>query len=742
VNTASRLTGLLLAGLFLALHLPFLPPSLEDLDSINFALGVRDYDVARHQPHPPGYPLFIAAAKGLHRAGLNEVHALSLLGVVAGALAILALYPIFRELDRDRPVSALTWMAVVLVVTAPLYWVTSARPLSDVTGLAAALAVQAMMLSAAGVRPLAVAAFCAALAVGIRSQVVWLTLPLLALSVWRLPRVVRGRGAIETAVAYLAGALVWLVPLMIVSGGPQAYWRAFSSQGAEDLSGVAMLATTPTLRQLVKALQYAFVWPWGYWQAGAVVLLLAAAGGLHVLWRSRGGGPEQSRTALATLTAAFAPYLVFDLLFQETITTRYALPLVVPVAYLAVRGASLLPRWPAFALVGLIAGASAVMDDATMNGIGRMDAPIFRLIGDMHDTAANGGGATRPVLAMHRREEFDLRRPIQWAGDRMPPFSRRLPSPPKHEWLELVKYWNGGGRDPIWFIGDPLRSDLALVHGDRRPSLYRWPFDLKMLVGGARPNELDWYVVDAPAWYLGEGWHLTPETAGIAREDRKGPGLGGITGWIRRGVSATTLMVGGRNLAPGSVPTRVHIRVDGVVVDEVSVPPGFFLRMLTVPATAGGDYATVAIDADSPELEIEQFDAEPAGRLVFGFADGWHEQEYNPATGVLWRWASDRATIRVRAEGHAAALTLRGEIEAASSSHVTIRVGEAVAAQFDVGRSFARTVVIPASLLGAPESTITIESSASYVPAETRWRSRDARRLGLKMLECRVTAAS
>ena len=46
-----------LAGLVLALHLPWLPSWLEDLDSFNFALGLRHFDVAQHQPHPPGYPV-------------------------------------------------------------------------------------------------------------------------------------------------------------------------------------------------------------------------------------------------------------------------------------------------------------------------------------------------------------------------------------------------------------------------------------------------------------------------------------------------------------------------------------------------------------------------------------------------------------------------------------------------------------------------------------------------------------
>ena len=52
-----------IAALFLFAHLFSLPPSLDDIDAVNFALGVRDFDVARHQPHPPGYPLFIALGK-------------------------------------------------------------------------------------------------------------------------------------------------------------------------------------------------------------------------------------------------------------------------------------------------------------------------------------------------------------------------------------------------------------------------------------------------------------------------------------------------------------------------------------------------------------------------------------------------------------------------------------------------------------------------------------------------------
>ena len=100
----------------------------------------------------------------------------------------------------------------------------------------------------------------------------------------------------------------------------------------------------------------------------------------------------------------------------------------------------------------------------------------------------------------------------------------------KHEWRELVKYWNEVGRDPVWFVADPLRSDLALIDDPPWRASYRWPRStvwptaLPMLLGGVRPNEMDWYVIDPPGRYAGEGWSLTPETAGVANEDRKRPG--------------------------------------------------------------------------------------------------------------------------------------------------------------------------------------------------------------------------
>ncbi|OFW29808.1 MAG: hypothetical protein A3H97_19830 [Acidobacteria bacterium RIFCSPLOWO2_02_FULL_65_29] len=743
-----RLGAGLLAVAFAALHVPFLPASLEDLDSINFAMGMRDFDVARHQPHPPGYPVFMLAATLLHAVVPSETHVLALLAILAGAAAALALVALFRVLDGpDPPAPMQPLVAALVAVASPLFWITAARPLSDLFGLAAALAAQVMILSARDTRSLVAASACAALAAGVRSQAVWLTVPLLALALGR--RVLTSRlalvpGSIRLAagvgVGYLAGALAWLVPLVMLSGGPAAYGQALVQQGADDFTGVVMLWTMPTLRQLARVLQAAFISPWASAPIAVFVLALAAIGFGRLV---RGARP-----ALVTLAAAFGPYLMFDLVFQESATTRYALPLVVPVAYAAAQGASAFRSTVLVAALVALSAFNVFNNTVELSGYSSMKAPAFRLLEDMAFSASSRAPTSLPVLAMHRRHDLDLRRPIAWAGDRMPMFGARLPSPPKHEWLELVKYWNGGGRARVWFVADPPRSDLALVRRQRPPARYRWPFSLPYAMGGIRPSEMDWHAIDPPDWYLGEGWALTPETAGVAREDGRGPSQGGSGGWLRRWPVRTTMVVGFRNLA--GPPARARVAVDGRIIDELTIGPGpgrlLRLRMLPTGDLSGaGDYAELMITVEPPgaDVAITQFDAQPSSRLLFGYGEGWHEHEYDPERGRLWRWTSERATLRVHAAGRAVKLRLEGEIEEASTSHVTIRAGGRVVSEHDIGETFSIEATVPAELLAGDEASITIETSEWYIPAE-RWlrRSTDQRHLGLKVFSCVLAPAS
>ena len=132
---------LAVAALFVCLHLAWLPRHLEDIDSINFALGLRHYDIAAHQPHPPGYPLFIAFARVFAAAvspftpdvAARDAIAMAALAGVSGACVVVLLYRILRELWDDVPASGSAPPAVLgtlLAAATPLFWVTASRPLS------------------------------------------------------------------------------------------------------------------------------------------------------------------------------------------------------------------------------------------------------------------------------------------------------------------------------------------------------------------------------------------------------------------------------------------------------------------------------------------------------------------------------------------------------------------------------------------------------------------------------------
>jgi len=617
-------------------------------------------------------------------------------------------------------------------MTAPLYWFTAGRPMSDVAGLAAAVAVQAMTLAATTVRAMTIAGLCAGLAVGVRSQVAWLTLPLLVLSVVEGVPKVGGRFAAvaaRTLAAFVAGALVWAVPLVVASGGPAAYWRALFDQGTEDLSNIQMLWTAHDPRAVAEALYYAFVAPWATWPMAWAVFVLAAFG---LAWCAR-----HARVTLLRLTAAFGPYLVFDLLFQETFTGRYALPLVVPMAYLAAAGARRLPRQSGLVLVTALAMFAAHLSGSSLAAYSSRKAPAFRLLDDLR--AARSAEAEAPVLAPDRRQSFDLRRPITWVGDAMPDTARTLPAPPQHEWLEAVKYWNSGGRAPVWFLVDPMRESLDLVqHG--APIEYRWSLPFPVLMSGVRPSEVDFYRVEAPEWYVGEGWALTPEAAGVAEADGRGLSAGAIEGRVRR--ADGVLMIGGRNLDPAARP-RVVVAVEGQPPEEFVVPPGPFLRF--IPLSFAGleqpaAYAGVTVRALPPaRVAIEQFDASPRRPLV-GFGEGWHEREFNPGTGRGWRWLSERGELQIRTRTPRVVLHLEGESPRknfARASRLVVRSAGLIVYDQRLESDF--SIDIP---LANAADVITLETDQTFVPADRRRNSADRRHLGLRISSCELRPAS
>ncbi len=763
-----------LALVFVLGHVAFLASTLEDVDSVNFALGLRDFDPGRHRPHPPGYPIYMALAKAADVV-LSEPHALAIWGVLFGALSAFALLRLFGGLDAldgamEPPVGRITprrfgeWVgrpavATALTLLAPLWWLTASRPMSDSAGLAVSLAAQAILVTAmvrrraarsggAGTfdaaaaaesgRLILIGAFVSALAFGFRSQGAWLTLPLLALAVF--DRAGRGAAAalIGSVVWFAGGTLLWLVPLVVASGGPGAYYAALTGQATEDWTGIDLLGTNFTLKRLAFSLYDTAIRHW----AGAGWLIAAAAilGAVILLWRGR--------RALAVLIAAFVPYAIFHLAFQETFTTRYALPLVPPMAYLAVRGLFALRPVGGSTLAACLALAFAVPSISTTAAYARAGSPVVHALADARAAAERHPGV---VLGMHH--PFARLAEAEGVGK-----VDALPAPPKHEWLELVKRWRAGARGPVWFFTEPRRTDLALIdpQAQRVRGEYAWPFSSRVYLGGIRPDNLRWIVINEPGWFAGEGWDLTPETAGVAHLDGRGLDHGPITTWVRGRAGAAVVMIGGRHLGSGAGPTaRVALRIDGRDIDHWNVPAETpsFLRFIPLPPgtlAGGAPWSTLEVQATTDDgrntglVAIDQFNLQDPAMPMLGFGEGWQEAEYAPSQGLSWRWASGKAVLRVSTTDRDVDVEIAGESPLryfSRASHVTGSAGRMALWRLSPDGDFTQVFKVPAAALQASGGTITIETDQVFRPAD-RGQGHDKRALGLRVYRVALKPAS
>jgi hypothetical protein len=735
-----------LAAIFLIAHLTFLPPTLEDLDSMNFALGVRDFNPSRHQPHPPGYPVFIALGKISHAAWPSDAGSLSLWSALFGALSVFPLLALFRSLEAlgrtGEDANRRSALATLVVVASPLFWFTALRPLSDMTGLAAALAAQAC-LAAALVRrrradsadPSAIAqsgrlivagALIAGLAVGIRTQTIWLTLPMLAVVL--LDRAGRGAAGalLGSMMTFSIGVLAWAIPLVIASGGPSQYRAAFAGQAAEQFTGLDIFLSNPTPRRMALGIIAALVEPWSAPPLGWIVVAIAVAGLAVLAWRAP--------LAAALLLVAYVPYSIFHLVVQESYS-RYALPIVPAVGYLAVRGLSAAGANVATFGSAAIIVASLVVTLPAANAYSRFPSPVYAAMNDLHPRLSK---APHSVVGTHQR--------FARALETRDVSAKVLPSPVMRESTALAAYWLDGGRAPVWYLSDPARGDLELVDPLSRhlQGHYTWTFPRERFISGVRPDVVDLVLIDSPpAWFAQTGWHLTPETLNISEQQRRTEGIAHIR---NRPDAALLVLAGESTQIPGGPPANVSLAIGGRTVEEWVVAAGarFFKRIVLPAGSLAGDATFTALvvsygsaDGVPQRVRLTELMIAPPQSVFQVAHSGWNEVEYSAQMQRRWRWTTNRAETFINAAGRDLTVTISGESPLRyfdTAPHVTIRAGTQVLAIAQPASDFELNVKVPAAALAASDGLLTIETDQSFVPHD-RSGSPDRRTLGLRIFD-------
>lgn len=93
----------LLTCVLVATRVAFRSRYLYDIDSVNFALGLRRFDPSSYQPHPPGYFLYICLGR-IVDAFLHDANAAFVaISIAASCGALMTIYVLADNWLAGRP---------------------------------------------------------------------------------------------------------------------------------------------------------------------------------------------------------------------------------------------------------------------------------------------------------------------------------------------------------------------------------------------------------------------------------------------------------------------------------------------------------------------------------------------------------------------------------------------------------------------------------------------------------------
>jgi hypothetical protein len=627
------------------------PASFWEWDEILFGRALQDFDVVKHAPHPPGFPVFVAMGKLANWLLHDEFAALVAVNFLFASLLAAALFYLFREIFKDRRIAV---TAALLGCFFPNVWVYSCAPRSDTPALVLGIIGLGLVLRGR-TSPRALLFGCAVLGVGMGVRVTMLpvmgTVTALVLLGWLQRRAWR---LVTLCLAIIAlGIVSWYVP-MVLHHGWQAYRQAASSHSSFVLFDDSILSKGVNGWWSHRATRF-FVDLWGdEWIMWTVYVLSAL--GLILLAVSK------RWLALGWLLAAFVPYLMFTFLLNNPMqTVFYAMPFQPLFAALMAAALLLLserlfapkpfPRLQYTGLVLLIGLTIGIGEWASwpVRLIHREKSPVFRAIEDL-----------RARLDPQRDE---LRNEILYdpqVGFFMPHYRTltqdpiALPEPNLLNPAYQTERTFALTKDPLPF-GNSELYQWSRSRGQRRI----WKMSLQRYLTN--------YITEiTPVWQTvyQSGWYGI-ETDGV-----------NVWQWMGRRAQvalfneATTMQLSVRGytvtLPDGSHPT-LTLRLDGREIARFKPPEEAFEQTLTVPTEAGRFWSVLTLEVDpivTPKSSGLGPDERELGLRCYGvkwtplaqaprqqltatqfLGEGWDSLETD--SGTVWRWMVERGVIKL-----------------------------------------------------------------------------------------------
>jgi len=264
-----------LFALTLLSRIPFRTQILYHWDSVNFAYAMRELNMAKEQPQPPGYIMYVWFCRLVDLLFSDAQTTMVWISIVASALAVVALFYLGRSMF-DRWIGLI---ASLLLATSPLFWFYGEIALPHILDtLLAIVSVWWLYETMQGdYRYLYPAVVIMAVAGGARQQTIIFLAPLLLFALRRV-------GWKRFLIAGVLGAMIclaWFVPLITLSDGLSNYMRIMGEYNRRFQSTTSVFmggGWWGVRRNLIKLTLYT-LYGWG------TALIPGVIYGIARLWR-------------------------------------------------------------------------------------------------------------------------------------------------------------------------------------------------------------------------------------------------------------------------------------------------------------------------------------------------------------------------------------------------------------------------------------------------------------------------
>ena len=294
---------------------------IEDIDSLRFALGIiDDYNVAKFQPHFPGYPVFCFFVYIFYVVSNSLALSFSMVGGISTFVLIYFSIKMLHLRIKSKESLAL----ILIIFLNPMIWNLSNRYMADLMGLSVLIASFYYMVYKNEKRGQYLGLFLGGLLLGTRlSYFPLLVIPMLSLF--------KKNDAIRYIAFFFLGITVWLLPFVVSQGMDNILSVAFKHTFGHFNDYGGTIITESNLLDRFKSLLHT-IWSdglGGYWLGRAWITLII--GTLTILisrelfFRPR----RVIKSEIKILIASAFVYLVWIFLFQNLIyKSRHVLPLV------------------------------------------------------------------------------------------------------------------------------------------------------------------------------------------------------------------------------------------------------------------------------------------------------------------------------------------------------------------------------------------------------------------------------